>query len=156
MDVRIGRRRGSVAQREKEKEGRRDKEERRESRAERERRRGEKGQGRRLEGGHVVESQVQLLAEGLALQFLSVHLVWRGRSPGQRVGQRGEGRVEQPQRPRQEGGRKNINMERSEKNSNRNESSKLGLYMCHSRCPCQHPHFTVSIPSQAVKILALC
>lgn len=31
----------------------------------------------RLQCGHVVESQVQLLAESLALQLLSVHLVWK-------------------------------------------------------------------------------
>lgn len=31
-----------------------------------------------LQGGHVVQSQVQLLAEGLALQLLGIDLVCRG------------------------------------------------------------------------------
>lgn len=31
----------------------------------------------RLQCSHVVEGQVQLFAEGLALQLLSVHFIWR-------------------------------------------------------------------------------
>lgn len=33
--------------------------------------------GKHLQCGHVVEGQVQLLAQGLALQLLSVHFIWR-------------------------------------------------------------------------------
>lgn len=37
-----------------------------------------------LQSSHVVECQVQLLAESLALQLLSIHLIWkRTRTPGQ-------------------------------------------------------------------------
>lgn len=38
-----------------------------------------KGGGAALERGHVIEGQVQLLAEGLALQLLSVDFIWRSR-----------------------------------------------------------------------------
>lgn len=52
-----------------------------------------KGETVHLKGCHVVESQIQLLTEGFALQLLSVHLVWISSTHKQRKSNRRDNRV---------------------------------------------------------------